>query len=111
MLISAPTCLDHHFQQDRPIAMGNPQGWVNHETNAWSDGVGPAHYPRRACARTRRGGGAQTAPPFVLDSRADGCSALERPEGCAACVAMCCQLRFWRASRLCNTCSGQGPRV
>jgi catalase len=34
ILISAPTCLDHHFQQDRPIAMGNPQAWVNHEPNA-----------------------------------------------------------------------------
>jgi catalase len=31
----------------------------------------------------------------VLDSRDDGCMALEGPEGCAAFIAMCRQLRFW----------------
>ena len=31
----------------------------------------------------------------VLDSRDDGCIALEGPEGCAAFVATCRQLRFW----------------
>jgi hypothetical protein len=82
--------------------MGNPQEWVNYKPNGWSKGAGPTHYPTRAFTR------AQTAPPFVLDSRADGGIALERPEGCAAFIAMCHQLRFWRANRLCNTCSGQG---
>ena len=31
----------------------------------------------------------------VLDSRDDGCMALERPEGCAAFITTCRQLRFW----------------
>jgi catalase len=31
----------------------------------------------------------------VLDSRDDGCMALEGPEGCAAFIATCRQLRFW----------------
>jgi catalase len=31
----------------------------------------------------------------VLDSRDDGCMALEGPEGCVAFIAMCRQLRFW----------------
>ena len=31
----------------------------------------------------------------VPDSRDDGCIALEGPEGCAAFVATCRQLRFW----------------
>jgi catalase len=31
----------------------------------------------------------------VLDSRDDGCVVLEEPEGCAAFIAMCRQLRFW----------------
>ena len=31
----------------------------------------------------------------VLDSRDDGCITLEGPEGCAAFVATCRQLRFW----------------
>jgi hypothetical protein len=105
--ISASTCSVHYVQQDRPITMGNPQGWVNHEPHAWSDGAGTTHDPRRAFTCTRRGDGAQTAPPLMLDSRANGCIALERPEGCTACVAMGRQLRFWRVSRPCNTCSGQ----
>jgi len=32
----------------------------------------------------------------VLDSRDNGCIALEGPEGCAAFIATCRQLRFWR---------------
>jgi catalase len=31
----------------------------------------------------------------VLDSRDDGCMALQRPEECAAFIALCRQLRFW----------------
>ena len=31
----------------------------------------------------------------VPDNRDDGCMALEGPEGCAAFVATCRQLRFW----------------
>jgi catalase len=39
--ISASTCPVHYVQQDRPIAMGHPQEWVNYKPNGWSNGTAP----------------------------------------------------------------------
>ena len=44
----------------------------------------------------------------VPDNRDDGCMALEGPEGCAAFVATCRQLRFWAREAVVRHVARQG---
>jgi catalase len=44
----------------------------------------------------------------VADSRDDGCIALEGPEGCAAFIATCRQLRFWAREAVMRHAAPQG---